>query len=247
MLHRKLLPTDAYQWHAGPGTSVAPTISDFSVMEAIFAPFEEPALFHAWDPQALHSLLTQPLAARCPVPASQWPHYRLLAEDLFELESSTTAPQLLSALGAALHAPWPTGTPSELLYTPFWATVGLGLPEFASSILGFDVRINRYSCGRTLNSSSILLQHICRACLLNFVMCRCRNVEDPSITLPDKKRDYMVMIGNILLVGGEDKTHVGDLQVPSLVAVCMLACVGRWALQKRAIFEAADCTDRAVG
>ena len=40
------------------------------------------------------------------------------------------------------------------------------------------------------------------------------------------------MIGNILLVGGEDKTHVGDLQVPSLVAVCMLACVGRWALQK---------------
>ena len=161
MLHRKLLPTYAYQWHAGPGTSVAPTISDFSVMEAMFAPFKEPALFHAWDPQALHSLLTQPLAARCPVPASQWPHYRLLAEDLFELESSTTAPQLLSALGAALHAPWPTGTPSELLYTPFWATVGLGLPEFASSILGFDVKINRYSCGRTLNSSSILLQHIC--------------------------------------------------------------------------------------
>ena len=135
MLHRKLLPTDAYQWHAGPGTSVAPTISDFSVMEAIFAPFEEPALFHAWDPQALHSLLTQPLAARCPVPASQWPHYRLLAEDLFELESSTTAPQLLSALGAALHAPWPTGTPSELLYTPFWATVGLGCQTLRAASL----------------------------------------------------------------------------------------------------------------
>ena len=92
----------------------------------MIASFGEPALFHAMDAQTLHSLLTQPLAARCPVPVSQWPHYQLLAEHLFELESSTTAPRLLSALGAALHAPFPTGTPSELLYTPFWATVGLG-------------------------------------------------------------------------------------------------------------------------
>lgn len=232
---------------AGPGTSVTPAISDSIVMDAMFAPFEEPALFHTMDAQALHGLLSQPLAARCPVPASQWPHYRLLAEGLFELESSTTAPRLLSVLGSALHAPWPTGMPSELLYTPFWATVGLGLPEFASSILGFDVSINRYSCGCTLDSSSMLLQHIWRACLLIIVMWRCRNVEDPSITLPNKKRDYMVMVGNILLVGGEDKARVGDLQVPSLITACMLACVGQWALQKQAIFDGAGCTDRAVG
>ncbi|KAK9830571.1 hypothetical protein WJX72_012540 [[Myrmecia] bisecta] len=60
--------------------------------------------------------------------------------------------------------------PSEVVYTPFWDSVGYGLPEFAGRLLNFNAVVNR-------------------------------NVEDASITLPDKKRDYMVHLLKRLLIG----------------------------------------------
>ncbi|KAK9824557.1 hypothetical protein WJX72_011294 [[Myrmecia] bisecta] len=60
--------------------------------------------------------------------------------------------------------------PSAVVYTPFWDSVGYGLPEFAGRLLNFNAVVNR-------------------------------NVEDASITLPDKKRDYMVHLLKRLLIG----------------------------------------------
>ena len=41
----------------------------------------------------------------------------------------------------------------------------------------------------------------------------CRNVEDTSITIQNKKRDYYVALDGLLCVGGEDKTSERDYQV----------------------------------
>lgn len=113
---------------------------------------------------AIDAAALQPLepatGSTLPSPCLTWPLYQQAA-GLFELESSTAAPQLLSNLGVALHAAVPSGAPSEPLYTPFWDKVGLGLPESACSILRFDVSVSRYSGGCILGSSSMLLQHIC--------------------------------------------------------------------------------------
>lgn len=132
---------------------------------------------------AIDAAALQPLepatGSTLPSPCLTWPLYQQAA-GLFELESSTAAPQLLSNLGVALHAAVPSGAPSEPLYTPFWDKVGLGLPESACSILRFDVSVSR-------------------------------NVQDPSITVQNKRRDYMVMGGNILVVAGEDKTSRAGL------------------------------------
>ena len=41
---------------------------------------------------------------------------------------------------------------------------------------------------------------------------------DYSITIENKRRDYMVMVENVLLVGGEDKAEMKDLRVRHLVS-----------------------------
>ena len=51
-----------------------------------------------------------------------------------------------------------------------------------------------------------------------------RNIVDSSITTENKRRDYMVMVGNVLLVGGEDKAERKDLRVRHMVSLD-LACV----------------------
>ena len=61
---------------AGAGACVTPVISDYNTMAAMFAPFEEPTFCRTLDIQALQRLVNQPLAARCPVPASHWPHFQ---------------------------------------------------------------------------------------------------------------------------------------------------------------------------
>ena len=47
---------------------------------------------------------------------------------------------------------------------------------------------------------------------------------DNSITIENKRRDYMVMVGNVLLVGGEDKADRKHLKVRPLVSL-VLACL----------------------
>ena len=48
----------------------------------------------------------------------------------------------------------------------------------------------------------------------------CRNVEDSSITMQNKKRDFYVALDGLLCVGGEDKTSERDYQVR------LTSCVG---------------------
>lgn len=38
-----------------------------------------------------------------------------------------------------MQTAWPIGAPSELLYTPFWETVGYGLPEDIGRQLGLNI------------------------------------------------------------------------------------------------------------
>ncbi|DBA88244.1 TPA: hypothetical protein ACH3X1_016599 [Trebouxia sp. C0004] len=66
------------------------------------------------------------------------------------------------------------GSPPELLYTPFWAKVGYGLPEVIGRQLGLNISESR-------------------------------DKEDASITIADKRRNYMQHLNNVLVVGGEDK------------------------------------------
>lgn len=41
----------------------------------------------------------------------------------------------------------------------------------------------------------------------------CRNVNDPSITLENHKRDYFITINNLLCLGGEDEISVAKYKV----------------------------------
>jgi len=97
----------------------------------------------------------------------------------------------------SLQTPWPTGPPSELLYTPFWATVGYGLPE----VIGCQLGLNISESGCVALGRVLILdyQHISKTVAF------CRNTEDTSITVPDKRRDYVQHLDNVMVVGGEDK------------------------------------------
>ena len=70
-------------------------------------------------------------------------------------------------------------------------------------------------------------------CIASEAFCLChqlvsvschRDFVDNSITIENKRRDYMVMVGNVLLVGGEDKADRKDLKVRHLVSL-VLACL----------------------
>ncbi|KAL0029368.1 hypothetical protein WJX77_002499 [Trebouxia sp. C0004] len=89
-------------------------------------------------------------------------HSRAIMDTLFAPFDGATFPRQLST-------PWPTGSPTELLYTPFWATVGYGLPEVIGRQLGLNVSESR-------------------------------DKEDASITIADKRRDYMQHLDNVLVV-----------------------------------------------
>ena len=50
---------------------------------------------------------------------------------------------------------------------------------------------------------------------------------DSSITIENKRRDFMLMMKNVVLVGGEDKSNSSDLGVRLPVMIGVLASVGR--------------------
>jgi hypothetical protein len=65
---------------------------------------------------------------------------------LFRLATSLEpAVRLCHRIIGALTAAWPAGTPSELLYTPYWNAIGYDLPEYAGKMLEFGAVVNRYS------------------------------------------------------------------------------------------------------
>ena len=115
----------------------------------MFAPFEEASLPLKLKPLALQKLLDTPLAAHCPVPPVQYPRFSQLANNnnFFEQHPTRMALELQCKLGLALMEREPAGSATEILLTPFWTSVGMGLPEVASAILGLDIIINRFVCG----------------------------------------------------------------------------------------------------
>ena len=96
-----------------------------------------------WVLRKLIKLLESPLATRVPLPPSTCPSVHQLYPDLFVQQSTASAPLLAPTLVKALQTPWPAGSPTELLYTPFWATVGYGLPEVIDRELGLTVSESR--------------------------------------------------------------------------------------------------------
>ncbi|DBB07141.1 TPA: hypothetical protein ACH3X1_011712 [Trebouxia sp. C0004] len=143
-------------------------------MDTLFAPFDGATFPRQLSVPQLTKLLESPLATQVPLPPSTYQSVHQLYPDLFVEETNASAPLLASTLVKSLQTPWPTGSPTELLYTPFWATVGYGLPEVIGRQLGLNVSESR-------------------------------DKEDASITIADKRRDYMQHLDNVLVVGGEDK------------------------------------------
>jgi len=60
------------------------------------------------------------------------------------METTASAPLLATTLVKAVQTPWPTGPPTEFLYTPFWETVGYGLPEVIGRQLGLNISESRF-------------------------------------------------------------------------------------------------------
>ncbi len=112
-------------------------------MDALFAPFDEATFPKQLSVPQLTKLLESPLATRVPLPPSTFQSVYQLYPDLFVQETTESAPLLAPTLVKSLQTPWPTGSPTELLYTPFWSTVGYGLPEFIGRRLGLNISENR--------------------------------------------------------------------------------------------------------
>ena len=128
---------------AGIPRAVASVEDSIGVMQALFAPFPDTAFPRTLNAASLAGLMAAPLACRVPLPQSQCQHARRLFPDLFCPETTISAHDLHPFLVTALQASWPNGTPTELLLTPFWDTVGYKLPEFAAGHLGMPVSENR--------------------------------------------------------------------------------------------------------
>ncbi len=127
--------------HAG----ITQPLADHSlaIMDALFAPFDEATFPRQLNVPQLTNLLKAPFATRVPLAASNYQSSQQLYPDLFSLEASFSAPLLAPTLLKSLQTPWPAGPPSEFLYTPFWATVGYGLPEFIGRQLGLNISESR--------------------------------------------------------------------------------------------------------
>ena len=112
-------------------------------MDTLFAPFDEATFPRQLSVPQLSKLLESPLATHVPLPPSTYQSVHQLYPDLFVEETTASAPLLASTLVKSLQTPWPTGSPTELLYTPFWATVGYGLPEVIGRQLGLNISESR--------------------------------------------------------------------------------------------------------
>lgn len=145
----------SYQLHLVPSAGIsgatASVDDSIGVMQALFAPFSETAFPRTLNATSLAGLMAAPLACRVPLPQSQYQHAKRLFPDLFCPETTISAHDLHPFLVTALQALWPTGTPTELLLTTFWDTVGYKMPEFAAGHLGMAVSQNR-SAGSSLYS-----------------------------------------------------------------------------------------------
>ena len=97
-----------------------------------------------FNPAEITSLLNAPFAASVPVTESEFLQYQPLCPGLFRVDQTMSALKLEQRLAEALYKDWPLGTPSELLYTPFWDSVGFQFPEFAGRIVGVSLVENRY-------------------------------------------------------------------------------------------------------
>ena len=168
-------------------------------MDALFASFDEAILPRQLSIPQLTKLLESPLATHVPLPPSTYQSVHQLYPDLFVEETSASAPLLASTLVKSLQIPWPTGSPSELLYTQFWSNVGYALPEYIGRQLELNISESRCDA---------VLQVLCLEGALagsRSTASLCRDTEDASITIADKRRDYMLHLDNVLVVGGEDK------------------------------------------
>jgi len=126
------------------GTTQALADQSLAVMDALFAPFDEAAFPKQLSVSNLINLLESPLATRVPLPPSTYQSVNHLYPDLFTMETTASAPLLATTLVKAVQTAWPTGAPTELLYTPFWETVGYGLPEDIGRQLGLDISKSRF-------------------------------------------------------------------------------------------------------
>jgi len=126
------------------GTTQALADHSLAVMDALFAPFDEAAFPKQLSVSNLINLLESPLATRVPLPPSTYQSVNHLYPDLFTMETTASAPLLATTLVKAVQTPWPTGPPTELLYTPFWETVGYGLPEDIGRQLGLNISKSRF-------------------------------------------------------------------------------------------------------
>jgi len=138
------LPSSSAIVHPADIPGAVRSVDDsIGVMQSLFAPFPETMFPRTLDITSLAGLLGAPLACRVPLPQSQYQHTNRLFPCLFCPETTVSAHDLHPFLTTALQASWPTGSPTELLLTTFWDTVGYKLPEFAARHLGIAVSENR--------------------------------------------------------------------------------------------------------
>ena len=121
------------------------TLVDHSraIMDALFASFDETNFPRQLSVPQLTKLLESPLATHVPLPSSTYQSVHQMYPDLFVEETFASAPMLASTLVKALQIPWPTGPPSELLYTQFWSNVGYALPEVIGRQMGLNISESR--------------------------------------------------------------------------------------------------------
>ena len=117
--------------------------------DKLFAPFKvEEFPTDLRDVRLLQRLLGSPAVVPIPVPLQYMTTFGQLWMDqehpLFvSTQQGPTAVDLSLRLAQALKSAWPSGTPSELLYTSYWSSIGFDLPEFAGKLLEFPAIVNR--------------------------------------------------------------------------------------------------------
>ena len=115
-----------------------------SVLDQLCAPFPSELFPRHFNPAEITSLLNTPFAASVPVTESEFLQYQPLCPGFFRADQTMSAVKLAQRLAEALYKDWPLGTPSELLYTPFWDSVGFQFPKFAGRVVGVSLVENRY-------------------------------------------------------------------------------------------------------
>lgn len=114
--------------------------SSVEVARKLFAVFPQMPL--ELEEGRLRELLNTPPACTVPVSATElggnlelWP-MDWEGGALFKLaQQGEHCRKLQFMLEKALRATWPSGTPSQLLYTPYWNDVGWALPKAVADLL----------------------------------------------------------------------------------------------------------------